>query len=135
VTGISLLAVPAEFVDRYWPAIDAELQVVAARCAERWTPADVLAEIRSGDATLTIAFDAGDAIGFMVYQIASTSFSKALHIWVAGGGTLERMKEYWPLIRDIGKRKGCDEISFESPRRWGSALKFLEVRYLYREGI
>lgn len=132
---IKLTPVPTAMVPAFWPALAGELDRIAVRCDEPWRAGNVLAAIGRDDATLCIAYDGEVPIGFMVYQIASTDYSRDLHIWIAGGGTLERMREFWPLIRDIARACGCGAITLESPRRWERALSFLEVRYLYREGM
>ena len=132
---LSLRPLGSNAIPMFWPAISVELDSVATRCKEQWRATNVLQAIGRGEATLCIASEDDAPIGFVVYQIATTDFSRDLHIWIAGGGTLERMREFWPLIRDIARSHSCSAITLESPRRWQRALNFLEVRYLYREGI
>jgi hypothetical protein len=132
---LALTPVPINMVPVFWPALVDELDRIAVRCDEPWRAGNVLAAIGRDEATLCIAYDGGVSIGFMIYQIAATDYSRDLHIWIAGGGTLERMREFWPLIREIAVARNCGAITLESPRRWERALNFLQVRYLYREGM
>ena len=129
-----LVPLTIEAARKYWPYAQPLIEALRVKCNERWQVTDVWDEIEDRTAVLCVAFDEQkEPAGIIVYQVATTAYSRDLHLWIVCENSVARAADYWPQIRVIRDANRCNAITFESPRRWEKAVPSLKVRYLYRE--
>lgn len=115
-----LNVVPLSALREVWPLVRPKLEAIRERDGEPWLPEDVFHEILIGNAYL---WTTPDIRGFCVLQIAQTSHSRDLHVWIACNRTAARAPAYWEQLKSIAAENGCRRLTFVSTRQaWARVL-------------
>lgn len=115
----------------FWPEVRADLEAIARRFPDRWMPDDCWAELLARNAALWVAGEPGAIEAWVILQIQTRTYDRALHVWNASEKTTASAVDYWPQILAIASANNCNRVTIESPRRWDRVLPGARVRYLY----
>lgn len=117
--------VPPEQLLAEWERVRAGLLAVQEHSADDWLPEDIYMSLKTGNASLHVAEDGSDYLGFLILQLLPTFHSKKLHVWCAyanDGKPLLRV--FLRTLRDLAANAGATKITFSSPRdEWLSVGK------------
>jgi hypothetical protein len=110
-------------VQAYWPYVAPRLVKLRAKTKARWIPEDVYAEIKTGSATLHIAGEGSDYLGFVVLQARPDYDGKTLWVWIAcSDGKVDVVEKYEPELVAMARKIGAKRLEFSSPRKWERRL-------------
>jgi hypothetical protein len=135
-TPPTFVAVEPQNVAQVWDTILPGLMKVWRR-GEGWRVEDVYTAIKTGQAYLHIAMDAGDYAGFVVSQPQQAPDGVVLHLWAlyADGGHREHFATWLGQIDEWARGIKAKRITFHSPRRgWeklGQQLGFKPAMTVY----
>jgi hypothetical protein len=112
-------------IHAFWPYVAPRLVKVKQKTEARWIPEDVYAALKANAASLHIAEEGPNYVGFVVLQQRQDYDGKTLWVWVAYSDGPDVVEKCEPELVAFAKNIGAKRLEFSSPRKWERRLKVL----------
>ena len=130
---VSLYSADLADVRINWDFVETGLKTIIGKNASDFIPADIYAAIANKELFLYWLISGTDTIGFGVFSVGDTSYSKSKALYIDHGYVDPKYKMGWrdsveldAALEDLAKAIGCARLEFNSPRMgWGRRLRKL----------
>jgi hypothetical protein len=123
-TTNSLVFVHPDDIHAYWPYVAPRLIKLKHKIKARWIPEDVYRELKNATASLHIAEDGDQYLGFVILQPGKDFDGKSLWVWIAySDGIVDVVEKYEPQFTGYARNIGAKRLMASSPRKLERRLK------------
>jgi hypothetical protein len=115
----SLEYIPPDDLQDVWSIVLPGLKLVRRKSKSHWIPEDVYAQIKTGQATLHIAYVEHTYAGFVIIQVQPHWDGKNFHLWCGfSAGEYDVLEIFLPELERMARSIKAKRMTFWSPRRW-----------------
>lgn len=121
-----------------WPTVAGFLEKAIPYTCGRITIDEVRGAIEQGMGVVVIAWDPKEGAVYAAYFCEVEQYKTGRKCWnvaLCGGHDIEEWKHLWPVMKEIGKAQGCDQIELTGRPAWGRVLGLKEVSRTYIEDL